>query len=377
MKRLLTILAFSAFTAVSNAQGNVTIDNITYNINLSMYVATVNQASQSCVGVIAIPDTITYNSYNFPVVSIDHYAFKNCKDISAIILPQTIKSIGSESFYGCTSLGTMILPDNVRDLGGHAFANCSNLSQVVLPKGIIDLYYGTFANCTSLKNVVIPENVEILTGDVFGGSGLTSINIPAKLTSLSADAFGGCGNLDYITVDSSNERYDSRDNSNAIIDRTNNALIAGSCRTIIPSTVVEVGSYAFYGRSGLTSISFPVSVKKINYCAFSKCDNLKSVFCYNRTPPTLTSGIWQVFPEELDFFLYVPKGCRSTYAYKWKMPEEKIIEMDEMSVNELADGKSAEPVAYYNEQGQAIDQPQKGIVIVCYKDGSVRKVMVK
>jgi len=71
--------------------------------------------------------------------------------------------------------------------------------------------------------------------------------------------------------------YDSRDNCNAIIKKETNTLIQGCKNTKIPSSVTEIGRYAFDGCSGLTSIEIPSSVTSIGDGAFDGCSGLTSI----------------------------------------------------------------------------------------------------
>ena len=71
--------------------------------------------------------------------------------------------------------------------------------------------------------------------------------------------------------------YDSRDNCNAIIKKATNTLIVGCQNTIIPNSVTSIGSYAFSGCSGLTSITIPNIVTSIGEFAFADCSSLTSI----------------------------------------------------------------------------------------------------
>ena len=106
---------------------------------------------------------------------------------------------------------------------------------------------------------------------------LTSVTIPNSVTNIEVGAFRGCSGLTSVTVESGNTHYDSRDNCNAIIETSSNTLIVGCKNTIIPNSVTRIGDYAFYGCSGLTSITIPNSVTSIGSCAFSGCSGLTSV----------------------------------------------------------------------------------------------------
>lgn len=90
-------------------------------------------------------------------------------------------------------------------------------------------------------------------------------------------AFSGCQNLTSIIVDKKNQKYDSRNDCNAIIDTQTNALIMGCKNTIIPEDIKSIGVDAFYRCTGLTSIKIPDSVKTIGTRAFNGCTGLTSI----------------------------------------------------------------------------------------------------
>ena len=110
-----------------------------------------------------------------------------------------------------------------------------------------------------------------------GCTGLTSLEIPASVINIEDSAFSGCQNLTSIIVDKKNQKYDSRNDCNAIIDTQTNALIMGCKNTIIPEDIKSIGVDAFYKCTGLTSIKIPDSVKTIGTRAFNGCTGLTSI----------------------------------------------------------------------------------------------------
>ena len=98
---------------------------------------------------------------------------------------------------------------------------------------------------------------------------LESIVIPKSVTSIAPDAFKNCPSLNSLKVGSGNPYYDSRDNCNAIIEKSSNTLIAGCKNSIVPNGVTGIGANVFDGCSGLTSITIPNSVTSIGSNAFN------------------------------------------------------------------------------------------------------------
>ena len=229
-------------------------------------------------------NTIIPNS----VTSIGQYAFNYCHNLTSITIPNCVMSIGQYAFRGCTGLSSVTIPKKVTSIGSHVFEGCTALTSIIVEAG--NSKYDSRNNCNAIirtstnslivgcKNTTIPNSV---TGIDYGAfwecSGLTSIIIPNSVTWISSGAFHKCTGLTSITVESENENYDSRNNCNAIINKSTNSLILGCKNTIIPNSVKSIGGSAFYDCSGLTYITIPNSVTSIGSGAFSYCTNLTSV----------------------------------------------------------------------------------------------------
>ena len=143
---------------------------------------------------------------------------------------------------------------------------------------VTSIGYDAFRDCSGLTSVTIGNSVTSIGSSAFSGcSGLTSVTIPNSVTSIGSSAFYECSGLTSIKVDDGNTKYDSRDNCNAIIETASNTLVRGCRNTIIPNSVTSIGNNAFYGCSGLTSVTIPNSVKSIGSSAFYECSGLTSV----------------------------------------------------------------------------------------------------
>ena len=125
---------------------------------------------------------------------------------------------------------------------------------------------------------IIPEGTEKINPYFFEDvEGLTTVVIPKSVVYIDKESFLSQSGVTKIIVEEGNERYDSRNNCNAIIETESNTLVAGCASTVIPATVEEIGESAFYKCSGLTSVEIPNSVTSIGEHAFSHCEGLTSV----------------------------------------------------------------------------------------------------
>ena len=132
-------------------------------------------------------------------------------------------------------------------------------------------------NGTIVRSDELPNRITSIPAEAFFGSALTKIKIHTGVTSIGEKAFSNCSSLASITMDSGNSVYDSRCNCNAIIEKSSNKLIAGCKNTTIPNGVKSVGSFAFSGCTGLSSIDIPNSVTSVGSFAFSGCTGLSSI----------------------------------------------------------------------------------------------------
>ena len=190
----------------------------------------------------------------------------------------SLSTIRGSAFYGCNNLTSIILPNSITAIYGSAFYNCNKLTSIEIPNSVLTIGSYAFYNCSGMTSVNIGSSVTSIGEDAFYNCNkLTSIEIPSSVTNMVTNPFAYCRGLEQITVDSGNTVYDSRENSNAIINTNTNALVTGCKNTVIPNTVTSIGNYAFYGCNGLTSIEIPDSVTSIGDYAFYGCGSMNSV----------------------------------------------------------------------------------------------------
>ena len=184
--------------------------------------------------------------------------------LSDIVIPRVyndgtsdiaVTSIAQRAFMGRDNIVSVIIPGSVTTIENSAFQMCQSLASVTLLEGVESIEFRAFHSCRSLTSIYIPSTVNSVVGFVFGG--ITY--------------------LESIVVDEDNQVYDSRDNCNAIVERTTNKLVLGCKNTIIPSSVTIIAESAFIGCAELTSIIIPNSVTEIEIGAFENCIDLTSI----------------------------------------------------------------------------------------------------
>ena len=230
--------------------------------------------------------------------------------------------IGSNAFCGCRKLTSLTLPAGITKIGDSAFYWCDELTSLTLPAGITEIGENAFFFCR----------------------GLTSLTLPAGITSIGSYAFMYCSGLTSLTL---------------------------------PAGITKIGDSAFEGCSGLTSLNLPTSITKIGDSAFKDCSGLTSIYVYAEEVPKINGNAFEGCDAK-KCTLYVPMGTRDDYRHSgFGDYFENIVEFDATGIDKTTTSTDVEEVARYSVNGQRLSAPTKGLNIVKYSDGSLKKVAVR
>ena len=108
---------------------------------------------------------------------IGNCAFKECKALTTIVLPDSVSELGSSAFHDCTSLSSVALSSMLTKVKPNTFQNCSKLTSVKLNKGILTISNNAFSGCSSLATIEIPETVTLIGKAAFERCNLTSVTM--------------------------------------------------------------------------------------------------------------------------------------------------------------------------------------------------------
>ena len=229
-------------------------------------------------------------------------------------------------------------------IGGHTFANCVGLTSLTLPSGVTLIDYSAFEGCIGLTSLDIPSGVTEIGSSAFEGcSGLTSLDIPSGVTKIGSSAFSGCSGLTSLDI---------------------------------PSGVTEIGESTFSGCSGLTGLDIPSGVTEIGRSAFSGCSGLTSIYVYAGKLPKMGSDVFNGCDSK-KCIVYVPKGEYDDYWLSEFGYFENIVEFAATGIDKVTTSTDAKELSRYSVNGQRLSAPAKGLNIVKYSDGSVKKVAVQ
>ena len=206
-------------------------------------------------------------------------------------------------------------------LGDYVFFDCSGLTSLTLPSSV------TKIGCYALSNCI----------------GLTSLTLPSSVTEIGEHAFLNCRGLTNFTI---------------------------------PSGVTSIGTSAFFCCYGLISLTIPSCVTAIGSRAFNDCSGLTSIYAYMEKLPETGSNLF-LGCDAKNCTVYVPKGTGDAYFWSSFGYFDKIVEFDAAGIDKVTTSTDVEEVSRYYLNGQRLVGPTKGLNIVKYSDGSVKKVAVE
>lgn len=277
---------------------------------------------------------------------IPNEAFNGRWAIDKVLLPPTLKKIGTYAFQG-TALASVNIPDNVETIEGYAFSNARQLQEVHLPDSLTSLSRYAFSACRSLRTVKIPTKLKEIPWYTFDGcNSLQSVELHDSITGIGDYSFRNC-NLREITLPKSTTwvgGYAFNGNSNlskvtlneGLIDIWAYAFQDTAIDTLnCPSTLRNIYNAAFAGcrnlrqinlNEGLTRIEvyalannkateivLPSSLEYCSQSAFDDCDSLVTIEARSVMPPNTGSGCPLTSSDLTKAVLYVPVWSLAEY----------------------------------------------------------------
>ena len=152
-------------------------------------------SSPGVSGDIIILSRFVIDNMTYMVTEISDNSFRNC-NITSVVIPFGVTSIGNYAFSSCIKLKFITIPDSVDSIGSSAFYYCSYLETITINGSITSIGINTYAGCSNLRNITLPDSVTSIGKNAFSYcSNLASITIPPKVTSIGPSAFGFCARL--------------------------------------------------------------------------------------------------------------------------------------------------------------------------------------
>lgn len=335
-------------------------------------------------GEIVLPSTVK---------RISNDAFSGCSKITSVIVPDDVELIPANAFLNCTSLSTISLGEKLTVIDSYAFKNCTALMFVQMPNLVYNIKNNAFENCTTLDFVgfsdaltvigekcflncsnlnsfTLPENVVRIDKEAFKGcTDLTEVSLSDSLKTLGQDVFASCSKLTSIYVSNLNNYFSSKEG--VLYTKNYKDLIccpAGKTgAVVVPETVKTLYPKSFYDCVHITSVTLPSSLNAlgIGSYAFYGCTGLTSLHANGAVPVDLISST-QTFGNVNRFSctLYVPTGSLTAYrnANQWK----DFFNIEEETITNLSATTTSSMQAQVNGFSLAVSNLRSGQVIRVY-----------
>ena len=240
------------------------------------------------------------------MTSVASSMFRGCTSLEKVILPPGIKTIGSSAFYGCASLDSVKLPMGISQVGNYAFYGCAGIEDLTLADGVKSIGAYAFRHCSSLNMLDLGEGVTSIDRLAFADCvSLEEIYLPDSYASFNGTTsygpFTGCTSVRKLSIGSSNGiiyPYDVNMDSECLEEvivrgsvhtikygcfSNSGEIQSGNVRVILEDGVEVIEGSAFSGCMGIADVVLPSTLKEIGTYAFYRCLNLKKINFRNAT----------------------------------------------------------------------------------------------
>ena len=251
--------------------------------------------------------------------SIGDMAFFN-STVQEIVFPSTLEQLKEDIFYYCYNLKKADLSKTkITKLPASTFVY-AGIEEVLLPVTLKEIGSQAFLKTSQLKTIEIPENVSTIGQEAFRESGITTVKLPNGVTNIASRAFYYCPELAEVTT------YGSTFNDDP------EAMIHPYClegcpklaRFEIPESIRILGQGLLGGNRKVTQLTIPANVTQINFSAFNNT-GIKEVKVEGTTPPQVFEKVWYGFPDDITV-IRVPAESIEKYktAPGWQEYTNKI-----------------------------------------------------
>lgn len=244
--------------------------------------------------------------------------------LTSIDIPKGVTSIKDYAFYNSQKLEKADLPDSLTSIGEYAFNRCFSLQSVKIPAKLTTVSRSAFQSCRSLANLELHDSITTIGAYAFGGCAFSELKIPASIRTIAEGAFEMSSNLTKLTLNEGLERIGEIAFRQSPIDTLN-----------CPSSLRYIGNSAFDDCTSLRQINLNEGLTNINnyafahtiptevvlpssleYCAegaFDDCDSLVTIEARSVMPPNTDGGCPLTGTDLTKAVLYVPVWSLAEY----------------------------------------------------------------
>ena len=361
-------------TVIGEDKENITKLKLTGNLNDTDVQYLEEMIREAALQELNLKDALLY--------TIESLRFRDCKNLTYLVLPDVLQRIEKGAFGGCTGLTTISLPAGLEYMYG-AFHGCTGLTSIYanMPTPLQDAYSFEGVDKSHCYLYVPKGSLDAYRQDEEWG------RFP-YIAGLEEDPATGLVSLDicpngyrnYELIDAEmRDKVKSLKISGLVYFDFINQYLSGNLQNLdlIDANVTDLPYCGLDACQALTTISLPAGLRSIYKGFLSNCRNLRTIYAYMPDPDALTYED-NFYRESREWTLYVPKGTKNAYqnSEAWRYCKE-IIEMETSGIDSVILNPDAKEVSRYSVNGQRLAVPVKGLNIVKYSDGSARKVVVK
>ena len=206
-------------------------------------------------------------------------AFDDCHNLTAVIIPDSVRVIGDYAFSDCYYLETANIPDSVKIIGEGAFQYCHRLNEINIPDGITSIGDFTFGDCSNILSISIPDSVISIGENAFSGCvSASTITVGKDVRTIGNDAFPISQNLEEIIWNAENVCDFTAETTPFYGDYSFGSEENSGVSVVFSDSVEKIPAYLLYGMYGVTKIHIGKNVKSIGDYAFADCYNLSELF---------------------------------------------------------------------------------------------------
>ncbi len=177
------------------AIGDYAFNNCTNLTNLSFPDATTNIGNYAFYNC----QSVTQISIGANMTTVGNSAFQNCIALTAARFPDALSTLGTSAFEGCKKLTYVTLGANLTAIQARTFRDCIVLSEMVVPDKVTSIGDYAFYNCSGIASMKLSAMLKTIGAQVFYNNSFVNLEIPGTVEQMGSDCFHGCTRLMYLT----------------------------------------------------------------------------------------------------------------------------------------------------------------------------------
>ncbi|MDE6201187.1 MAG: leucine-rich repeat protein [Clostridiales bacterium] len=202
-------------------------------------------------------------AYNTSLTTVDFGNLEAISDSMFEACAWTTRTLFAQTQSG---IKTIVIPDTIKTIGSRAFMDSYLLTSVTLPSGLTEIANNAF-NGTGIVSIELPDTVKRIGAGAFENSKLQSVTLPSATTEI--------GNRAFADTPLTTVNYKS---GNGAVKTIGNAAFR-NCEQLVTAQfpyATTIGSNAFAGCKALAEIDLS-SVVTIGVSAFADCEALSEI----------------------------------------------------------------------------------------------------